>query len=125
MSLINEFKAFVMRGNVVDLAVGVIIGAAFGKIVTSLVNDILMPPIGMLLGGVNFTDLSIALDDAGKVVIKYGAFIQTVVDFLIIAAAIFAIVKLMNKVQKPKEAPPAGPTQEELLIQIRDILKTK
>ena len=125
MSLINEFKAFVMRGNVVDLAVGVIIGAAFGKIVTSLVNDILMPPIGMLLGGVNFTDLSIALDDAGKVVIKYGAFIQTVVDFLIIAAAIFAIVKLMNKVQKPKEAAPAGPTQEELLIQIRDILKTK
>ena len=124
MSLINEFKAFVMRGNVVDLAVGVIIGAAFGKIVTSLVNDILMPPIGMLLGGVNFTDLSIALDDAGKVVIKYGAFIQTVVDFLIIAAAIFAIVKLMNKVQKPKEAAPAGPTQEELLIQIRDILKT-
>lgn len=125
MSLINEFKAFVMRGNVVDLAVGVIIGASFGKIVTSLVNDILMPPIGMLLGGVNFTDLSIALDDAGKVVIKYGVFIQTVVDFLIIAAAIFAIVKLMNKVQKPKEAPPAGPTQEELLIQIRDILKTK
>lgn len=125
MSMLSEFKAFIMRGNVVDLAVGVIIGAAFGKIVTSLVNDILMPPIGMLLGGVNFTDLSIALDDAGKVVIKYGAFIQTVVDFLIIAAAIFVIVKLVNKVQKPKEAPPAGPTQEELLIQIRDILKNK
>lgn len=125
MSLISEFKAFVMRGNVVDLAVGVIIGAAFGKIVASLVNDILMPPIGMLLGGVNFSDLSIALDEAGKVVIKYGAFIQTIVDFLIIAAAIFVLVKVVNKVQKPKEAPPAGPTQEELLIQIRDILKSK
>ncbi|MFM2319701.1 MAG: Large-conductance mechanosensitive channel [Pseudomonadota bacterium] len=125
MSMLSEFKAFIMRGNVVDLAVGVIIGAAFGKIVTSLVNDILMPPIGMLLGGVNFTDLSISLDSAGKVVIKYGAFIQTVVDFLIIAAAIFVIVKLVNKVQKPKEAPPAGPTQEELLTQIRDILKNK
>ncbi len=125
MSLISEFKAFVMRGNVVDLAVGVIIGAAFGKIVASLVNDILMPPLGMLLGGVNFSDLSIALDEAGKVVIKYGAFIQTIVDFLIIAAAIFVLVKVVNKVQKPKEAPPAGPTQEELLIQIRDILKSK
>ncbi|HMT94266.1 large-conductance mechanosensitive channel protein MscL [uncultured Thiothrix sp.] len=125
MSLISEFKAFVMRGNVVDLAVGVIIGAAFGKIVASLVNDILMPPIGMLLGGVNFSDLSIALDEAGKVVIKYGAFIQTIVDFLIIAAAIFVLVKVVNKVQKPKEAPPSGPTQEELLIQIRDILKSK
>ena len=125
MSLISEFKAFVMRGNVVDLAVGVIIGAAFGKIVASLVNDILMPPIGMLLAGVNFSDLSIALDEAGKVVIKYGAFIQTIVDFLIIAAAIFVLVKVVNKVQKPKEAPPSGPTQEELLIQIRDILKSK
>ena len=125
MSLISEFKAFVMRGNVVDLAVGVIIGAALGKIVASLVNDILMPPIGMLLGGVNFSDLSIALDEAGKVVIKYGAFIQPIVDFLIIAAAIFVLVKVVNKVQKPKEAPPSGPTQEELLIQIRDILKSK
>ncbi|MFZ1342846.1 large-conductance mechanosensitive channel protein MscL [Thiothrix eikelboomii] len=125
MSLLSEFKEFAMRGNVIDLAVGVVIGAAFGKIVTSLVNDIIMPPIGMLLGGVNFSDLSIALDSAGKVVIKYGAFLQTVVDFLIIAAAIFLLVKAVNKVQKPKAAPPAGPTQEELLIQIRDILKTK
>ena len=125
MSFLSEFKAFAMRGNVVDLAVGVVIGAAFGKIVTSLVNDIIMPPIGMLLGGVNFSDLSIALDEAGKVVIKYGAFIQTMIDFLIISMAIFLLVKAINKVQKPKEAPPAGPTQEEILIQIRDILKTK
>lgn len=125
MSLLSEFKAFAMRGNVVDLAVGVIIGAAFGKIVSSLVNDIIMPPIGWILGGVNFSDLSIALDEAGKVVIKYGAFIQTIVDFLIIAMAIFLMVKAINKVQKPKEAPPAGPTQEELLTQIRDILKNK
>lgn len=125
MSLLSEFKAFAMRGNVVDLAVGVIIGAAFGKIVSSLVNDIIMPPIGWILGGVNFSDLAIALDDAGKVVIKYGAFIQTMIDFLIIAMAIFLLVKVINKLQKPKEAPPAGPTQEELLVQIRDILKNK
>ncbi|TXH78804.1 MAG: large-conductance mechanosensitive channel protein MscL [Thiothrix sp.] len=125
MSLISEFKAFAMRGNVVDLAVGVIIGAAFGKIVSSLVNDIIMPPIGWILGGVNFSDLSIALDDAGKVVIKYGAFVQTMIDFFIIAMAIFLLVKAINKLQKPKEAPPAGPTQEELLVQIRDILKNK
>ncbi|MFI0400693.1 MAG: large-conductance mechanosensitive channel protein MscL [Thiolinea sp.] len=125
MSFLSEFKAFAMRGNVVDLAVGVVIGAAFGKIVTSLVNDIIMPPIGMLLGGVNFSDLSIALDEAGKVVIKYGAFIQTMIDFLIISMAIFLLIKALNKLQKPKEAAPAGPTQEELLIQIRDILKTK
>ncbi|TXH68579.1 MAG: large-conductance mechanosensitive channel protein MscL [Thiothrix sp.] len=125
MSLLSEFKAFAMRGNVVDLAVGVIIGAAFGKIVSSLVNDIIMPPIGWILGGVNFSDLSIALDEAGKVVIKYGAFIQTIVDFLIIALAIFFMVKAINKLQKPKEAAPVGPTQEELLTQIRDILKNK
>lgn len=125
MSLLSEFKEFAMRGNVVDLAVGVIIGAAFGKIVSSLVNDIIMPPIGWILGGVNFSDLAIALDDAGKVVIKYGAFVQTIVDFLIIAMAIFLMVKAINKVKKPVEAPPAGPTQEELLTQIRDILKNK
>lgn len=125
MSLLSEFKEFAMRGNVVDLAVGVVLGASFGKIVTSLVNDIIMPPIGMLLGGVNFSDLSIALDSAGKVVIKYGAFLQTMVDFLIISMAIFLLVKAINKVQKPKEAAPAGPTQEELLVQIRDILKNK
>ncbi|MFZ1386271.1 MAG: large-conductance mechanosensitive channel protein MscL [Thiolinea sp.] len=125
MSFLSEFKEFAMRGNVVDLAVGVVIGAAFGKIVSSLVSDIIMPPIGWILGGVNFSDLSIALDDAGKVVIKYGAFIQTMIDFLIISMAIFLLVKAINKVQKPKEAPPAGPTQEEILIQIRDILKTK
>ncbi|WP_298607013.1 large-conductance mechanosensitive channel protein MscL [uncultured Thiothrix sp.] len=125
MSLISEFKEFAMRGNVVDLAVGVIIGAAFGKIVSSLVNDIIMPPIGWVLGGVNFSDLAIALDDAGKVVIKYGAFAQTIVDFLIIAMAIFLMVKAINKVKKPVEAPPSGPTQEELLTQIRDILKNK
>lgn len=125
MSLLSEFKEFAMRGNVVDLAVGVIIGAAFGKIVSSIVNDIIMPPIGWILGGVNFSDLSIALDDAGKVVIKYGAFVQTMIDFLIIAMAIFLVIKALNKLKKPQETPPAGPTQEELLIQIRDILKTK
>jgi len=125
MSFLSEFKEFAMRGNVVDLAVGVVIGAAFGKIVSSLVNDIIMPPIGWILGGVNFSDLSIALDDAGKVVIKYGAFIQTLIDFLIISMAIFLLVKGLNKLQKPKEVVAPGPTQEELLIQIRDILKTK
>jgi large conductance mechanosensitive channel len=141
MKLVDEFKAFAMRGNVVDLAVGIIIGGAFGRIVTSFVADVIMPPIGLLLGGVKFTDLQIILkgpvmDASGKVLqqavsINYGNFIQTVVDFLIIAFAIFMMVKGMNSLQRkeveaPKEVPVPPPTHEELLLrEIRDILKTK
>ncbi|MEZ5450806.1 MAG: large-conductance mechanosensitive channel protein MscL [Thiolinea sp.] len=130
MSFISEFKEFAMKGNVVDMAVGIIIGAAFGKIVASFVNDILMPPLGMLLGGVNFTDLALVLKEgaegAGGVAIKYGAFIQTIIDFLIIAMAIFVAIKVMNKLKRPEEAaPPAGPSQEELLTEIRDLLKNR
>lgn len=136
--MMSEFKKFIMRGNVVDMAVGVIIGGAFGKIISSFVADVLMPPIGVLLGGVDFSDLFISLDgvkyatlaaaqEAGAATINYGLFINTVIDFLIVAAAIFAMIKTMNHLQKPKkeEAAPAGPTQEELLSEIRDILKKK
>lgn len=125
MSFISEFKEFAMKGNVVDLAIGVIVGTAFGKIVSSLVNDIIMPPIGMLMGGVNFTDLSLKLDQAGTVVVKYGSFIQTIVDFTIIAVVLFMVIKGMNKLKKPVEALPVGPTQEQLLTDIRDLLKRK
>ncbi len=132
MSLIKEFKAFAMRGNVVDLAVAVIIGGAFGKIVASFVADLLMPPIGLLLGGVEFTDLMIVLKEANgdipAVAVKYGAFIQTVVDFLIVAFAIFMMIKAINATKKKEEEapppPPPGPTrEEELLTEIRDLLK--
>jgi large conductance mechanosensitive channel len=145
MSFISEFKAFAMRGNVVDLAVGVIIGGAFGKIVNSVVSDILMPPLGWLIGGVNFKDLKIliknkveaAKDAAGnitspevpEVAIAYGNFIQTVVDFTIIAFCIFLMVKAMNALNKKQEAaapppaPPAPNPQEVLLTEIRDLLK--
>lgn len=132
MSILQEFKAFAMRGNVVDLAVGVVIGGAFGKIVTALVDSIIMPPIGILVGGVDFKALSVILKaadpatNAPAVVLGYGNFLQTVVDFTIIAFAIFMVVKVMNKVMpKPAEAPaaPKGPTQEELLAEIRDLLK--
>lgn len=135
---LNEFKAFAMRGNVVDMAVGVIIGGAFGKIVTSLVNDIIMPPIGFLLGGVNFKDLSIKLGEKlsedGKtmeaVTVNYGNFIQQTVDFLIIAFCIFLLVKAVMKLTKKNEEEPAPakpePTAEEkLLTEIRDLLKNK
>jgi large conductance mechanosensitive channel len=126
MSFLSEFKEFAMKGNVVDLAVGVIVGAAFGKIVSALVDSVIMPPIGMLIGGVNFSDLSFALDSAGKVVVKYGVFVQTVVDFLIIAFVLFLVIKGINKLKKPTEVPPpAGPTQEQLLTEIRDLLKAK
>ena len=141
MKLISEFKAFAMRGNVVDMAVGIIIGGAFGKIVSSVVADVIMPPIGLLLGGVKFTDLKIVLKDqvvdaAGQVssqavAINYGNFIQTTVDFLIIAFAIFMMIKAMNSLKKKEEAPaeepaPPAPTKEELLLsEIRDILKNK
>lgn len=141
MKLIDEFKAFAMRGNVVDMAVGIIIGAAFGRIVSSFVADIIMPPIGLLLGGVDFTDLKLILkepvmDASGKVLtqavsINYGNFIQIVIDFLIIAFAVFMAIKALNRLKRkevvaPQEVPPPVPTKEELLLaEIRDILKTR
>jgi large conductance mechanosensitive channel len=135
--MLKEFKEFAMRGNVMDMAVGVIIGAAFGKIVASAVNDILMPPLGLLTGGVDFTQLFISLDGnsyptlaaaqaAKAATLNYGMFIQTVVDFLIVAFAIFVMVKWINSLQKKEEAapaPPPPPTKEEtLLTEIRDLL---
>jgi len=131
MSMMSEFRDFAMRGNVVDMAVGIVIGAAFGKIVTSFVNDVLMPPIGMLLGGVDFSDLALTLKqasgDVAAVTLNYGAFIQTVVDFIIIAFAIFMVIKAMNRMKKKEEAaPPAPPKPSEevvLLTQIRDSLQ--
>ena len=133
MKFFSEFKKFAMRGNVVDMAVGIIIGAAFGKIVSSLVGDVIMPPIGLLLGGVDFSNLEIVLkkatETAPAVVIGYGKFIQTILDFLIIAFAIFALIKAMNSLKKKEEAAPAAPpapSKEELLLtEIRDILKNK
>lgn len=130
MSIFKEFRDFAMRGNVVDLAVGVIIGAAFGKIVSSLVANIIMPPLGLLIGGVDFKQFSWVLK-AGDgttpaVVMEYGVFLQTVFDFVIIAFAIFMAIKLMNKMYKKKEVAkaPAGPSAEEkLLTEIRDLLK--
>ncbi|CKG98688.1 Large-conductance mechanosensitive channel [Fusobacterium polymorphum] len=130
MKLFDEFKAFVMRGNVVDMAVGVIIGGAFGKIVTSLVNDIFMPIIGMILGNVNFSSLEIKLGEpvegAEQAAIRYGMFIQEIVNFLIIALCIFMVIKVINKMQKKKEEAPAPapePTKEEVLLtEIRDAL---
>ena len=127
----KDFKNFIARGNVMDMAVGVIIGGAFGKIVTSLVNDILMPLLGLITGGVNFSDKVIELNDEGAV-LGYGAFIQNIIDFLIIALCIFfitrAITKAGEKLRKKEEAAPEapkGPTQEELLTEIRDLLKNK
>ncbi len=133
MSLLKEFKAFASRGNVIDMAVGIIIGAAFGKIVSSFVADIIMPPIGIILGGVNFSDLSFVLlaaqGDAPAVVIAYGQFIQTVVDFTIIAFAIFMGLKAINSLKRKEEeapkAPPAPTKDQELLSEIRDLLKAQ
>ena len=145
MGFIKEFKEFAMKGNVMDMAIGVIIGGAFGKIVTSLVNDLLMPLIGALIGNVDFTTLSATLrpavlNDAGEVVkeavtLNYGNFIQTTVDFLIVAFCIFLVIKLINKassmVKKPEEEAPAAPAEPEptkeevLLTEIRDLLKQK
>ena len=151
MGFLKDFKAFAMKGNVMDMAVGVIIGGAFGKIVTSLVNDILMPPIGMLIGNVDFTDLSVTLkkavveagvEVAPAVTWKYGSFIQQVVDFLILAFCVFMLVRIMNKLStlklkeeetaapapepEPAPAPEPEPTKEELLLtEIRDLLKEK
>ena len=137
MGFIKEFKEFAMKGNVMDMAVGVIIGGAFGKIVTSLVNDVLMPIVSLGTGGIDFTDLFInlgegnystlaAAKEAGAAVFAYGQFIQNIIDFIIIAFCIFLMIKGMNKLKKKEEpAPeaPAGPTQEELLAEIRDLLK--
>lgn len=136
--MVTEFKQFAMRGNVVDMAAGIIIGGAFGKIVSSFVSDVLMPPIGLLLGGVNFTDLRVTLKeavvDAGEtivpaVTINYGAFIQVILDFIIIAFAIFMMIKFMNSLNRKKEeapAPPPAPAEDiTLLTEIRDLLKKK
>jgi large conductance mechanosensitive channel len=130
MSMIKEFKEFAMRGNVVDLAVGIIIGGAFGKIVTSLVNDVLMPPIGMLLGGVDFSNLAFTLKQAAAgepaVVVKYGAFINTVIDFVIVAFAIFLLIRAINSFKKKEDAAPAPPPKQEVLLtEIRDLLKSR
>ncbi|MBE2899016.1 large-conductance mechanosensitive channel protein MscL [Pasteurellaceae bacterium TAE3-ERU1] len=133
MSMMKEFREFAMRGNVVDMAVGVVIGGAFGKIVSSFVGDIIMPVLGLLTGGVDFKDLHIVLKEAvgetPAVTLNYGTFIQTVFDFVIIAFAIFMVIKGLNKMKKeqPKEEPaPAAPSAEEtLLTEIRDLLKTK
>lgn len=121
----KEFKEFAIKGNVVDLAIGVIIGGAFGKIVTSLVNDIIMPLIGLMLGGIDFTSLELQV---GTAVVKYGAFIQSVVDFLIVAFSIFLFVRSINRMKKKEEEKPKEPTpskEEVLLTEIRDLLKQK
>ena len=133
MSILKEFKEFAVKGNAVDMAVGIIIGAAFGKIISSLVADVIMPPIGVLVGGVDFTKLAVILKekvgDAPAVTLNYGNFIQSIVDFTIIAFAIFLVVKLINNLKKQEAAAPVAPpepTKEELLLtEIRDLLKTK
>jgi len=131
MKLVDEFKAFAMKGNVVDMAVGIIIGAAFGKIIASVVSDVIMPPLGLLIGGVNFTDLKIVLKAAvgenPAVTLNYGNFLQIVFDFLIVAFVVFMMIKAMNSARKKQAAaPPAPPVpskQEALLTEIRDLLK--
>ncbi len=138
--LLQEFKAFAMKGSVIDMAVGIIIGGGFGKVVASLVSDVIMPPIGLLIGGVNFTELKAVLnpnsvkEGVEAVTLNYGMFIQTIIDFTIIAFSIFMVIRLINKLQnltKKKEdevqaAPPAAPTKEEILLtEIRDLLKSK
>ena len=137
--MLEEFKKFAMRGNVVDMAVGIIIGAAFGKIVSSFVNDVIMPPIGMLMGGVDFSNLFVnlgegtftslaAAEEAGAPIIKYGLFINTVLDFLIVAFAVFMAIKAMNSMKKKEEEKPAEPpkpsAEVQLLTEIRDSLKS-
>jgi large conductance mechanosensitive channel len=128
MSLASEFREFAMKGNVVDMAVGVIVGTAFGKIVSSLVADVITPALGKWIGGVNFTDLAMSLgvDPAGKdVLVKYGSFVQTIFDFIIIALVLFLALKGINRLKKPAvaAAPPPPPRQEVLLEEIRDLLK--
>jgi large conductance mechanosensitive channel len=139
--MLKEFKEFAMRGNVVDMAVGIIIGAAFGKIITSLVNDVIMPPIGLLMGNVDFSNLFVNLgmtqpytsvaeaEAAGAPIIKYGIFINTVLDFVIVAFAIFLVIRGINKLRRKQAAAPATPpaptTEEKLLMEIRDLLRTQ
>ncbi len=127
MGMISEFKEFAMKGNLLDMATGIIIGVAVGKVVSSLVADVIMPPIGVLMGGVDFSELGYTIQaaagDVPAVVLKWGAFAQTIIDFLIIALAVFFIVKLVNKAKPPEEEKPAGPSSEELLVEIRDLLK--
>ena len=134
MGMLKEFKEFAMRGNVIDLAVAVVIGGAFGKIVTSFVNDVIMPPIGMLLGGADFSNLVVILKPAvgeiEAVTLNYGAFINTVIDFAIVALAIFMVIKAINSTKKkqpaPPPPPPPAPTKEEILLtEIRDLLAKK
>ncbi|MEO8809264.1 MAG: large-conductance mechanosensitive channel protein MscL [Rhodanobacter sp.] len=135
MSMLQEFKAFAMRGNVMDMAIGIVIGAAFGKIVTSLVNDIIMPPIGWITGGVDFSKLKWVIRPAdntnpahkiAEVAISYGAFINTIITFIIIAFAIFMVIKGMNRLQRKQEAAPAAPAADvALLTEIRDLLKNR
>ena len=130
MGMLSEFKDFAIKGNVVDMAVGIIVGAAFGKIVSSFVEDVIMPPIGVAMGGVNFSDLAITIQEAAgevpAVMIKYGAFVQTIIDFIIVAMAIFMAVKVMNHMKKKEEEAaeePAPSKEEVLLTEIRDLLK--
>lgn len=131
MSLMKEFKEFAVKGNAIDMAVGIVLGIAFGKIITSLVSDIIMPPIGILIGGVNFANLVIILKEATgsakAVTLNYGVFIDTIIQFIIIAFSIFIVVKAINSMKKKKEekpaAPPIPPRQEVLLAEIRDLLK--
>lgn len=133
MSIVKEFKEFAVKGNVIDLAVGVIIGAAFGKIVSSFVSDVVMPPLGLLTSGVDFKDLSFALSpaqgDKPAVLLKYGVFLQSVFDFFLVAMVIFLVVKLINRLKREEEAKPAAPPepskQELLLAEIRDLLQKK
>jgi large conductance mechanosensitive channel len=133
MGMAKEFKEFAMKGNMLDMAIGIVIGAAFGKIVSSVVADVLMPPLGLLLGGVNFTALKLTLKEAvgetAAVTLNYGAFLQTVVDFVIVAFAIFLMIKGINSMRKKQEEAPAAPApppnQEVLLAEIRDLLKNR
>jgi large conductance mechanosensitive channel len=123
--MLKEFKEFAMRGNVVDMAVGIIIGAAFGKIVSSLVSDVIMPPIGVVMGGISFSDMSIALGEGGAT-LNYGIFIDTIINFLIVAIAVFVLIKAINSLKKKEEEKPAEPpkpsAEEKLLTEIRDLL---
>ncbi|MGY8871691.1 MAG: large-conductance mechanosensitive channel protein MscL [Pseudomonadales bacterium] len=135
MSMLKEFKEFAVKGNVMDMAVGIIVGVAFGKIVSSFVGDIVMPPIGVMMGGVNFTDLAFVLQEAvgetAAVAINYGKFLQTIIDFVIVAGAVFVAVKTINSMKKVEEAPaepeaePEPSKEEVLLSEIRDLLKAR
>jgi len=133
MGMLKEFKEFAVKGNVMDMAVGIVIGVAFGKIVSSFVSDVIMPPLGLLIGGVDFSDLAILLKEAegevAAVTVNYGLFIQSIIDFVIIAFAIFMVVKAINRLKRKEEVAPSPPpvpsNEEKLLTEIRDLLKQK